>query len=57
MVPAVGQAAIALQTRVADVDRHPARWLDKRTYRAVTLERAFQAALGGGCQNRLCPRM
>jgi hydroxymethylbilane synthase len=24
--------------------------LDHRTSRAVTLERAFQAALGGGCQ-------
>lgn len=49
MVPAVGQAAIALQTRGADVGRIRAV-LDHRTYRAVTLERAFQTALGGGCQ-------
>lgn len=49
MVPAVGQAAIALQTRVADAERLGAV-LDRRTARAVTLERAFQRALGGGCQ-------
>lgn len=49
MVPAVGQAAIALQTRAADAGRIAAV-LDRRTSRAVTLERAFQAALGGGCQ-------
>ena len=49
MVPAVGQAAIALETRVADAARFAAV-LDARTSRAVTLERAFQAALGGGCQ-------
>lgn len=49
MVPAVGQAAIALQTREADAARIGSV-LDKRTARAVTLERAFQRALGGGCQ-------
>ena len=49
MVPAVGQAAIALQTREADAARIGAV-LDRRTERAVTLERAFQRALGGGCQ-------
>lgn len=49
MVPAVGQAAIAIQTRAADAARFTAV-LDKRTSRFVTLERAFQAALGGGCQ-------
>jgi hydroxymethylbilane synthase len=49
MVPAVGQAAIAIQTRTADAGRFTAV-LDHRTSRAVTLERAFQAALGGGCQ-------
>jgi hydroxymethylbilane synthase len=49
MVPAVGQAAIAIQTRSADAARFTAV-LDKRTSRFVTLERAFQAALGGGCQ-------
>ena len=49
MVPAVGQAAIAIQTRTADAARFAAV-LDHRTSRAVTLERAFQTALGGGCQ-------
>ena len=49
MVPAVGQAAIALQTRTADAARIAAV-LDLRTARAVTLERAFQTALGSGCQ-------
>jgi hydroxymethylbilane synthase len=49
MVPAVGQAAIAIQTRSADAARFTAV-LDRRTSRFVTLERAFQAALGGGCQ-------
>ncbi|MCX6938577.1 MAG: hydroxymethylbilane synthase [Verrucomicrobia bacterium] len=49
MVPAVGQAAIALQTRTEDAAFF-APVLDHRTWRAVTLERAFQAALGGGCQ-------
>lgn len=49
MVPAVGQAAIALQTRSADAARLSVV-LDRRTARAVTLERAFQRALGGGCQ-------
>jgi hydroxymethylbilane synthase len=44
-----GQAAIAIQTRSADAARFAAV-LDHRTSRAVTLERAFQAALGGGCQ-------
>ncbi len=48
MVPAVGQGAIAVQCRAADV----ARWahaFDPVTARAVNLERAFQAALGVGC--------
>lgn len=49
MVPAVGQAAIAVQSRVADAARL-ATYFDRRTFRHVTLERAFQAALGGGCQ-------
>jgi len=48
-VPAVGQGAIALQCRAADVALFtPA--LDAATARAVDLERAFQAAIGGGCQ-------
>lgn len=48
MVPAVGQAAIAVQCRVGE----GAAWravFDDRTFRQVTLERAFQRALGGGC--------
>lgn len=48
-VPAVGQGAIAIQCRVADVTKlAPA--LDAATGRDVTLERALQAAVGGGCQ-------
>ena len=48
MVPAVGQAAIAIQCRAEDVAGF-AGVFDQSTFRAVTLERAFQAALGGGC--------
>jgi hydroxymethylbilane synthase len=48
-VPAVGQGAIAVQCRSGDVSLFtPA--LDAATARAVTLERAFQSALGAGCQ-------
>lgn len=49
LVPAVGQAAIGLQCRAADAERYRAV-LDAPTARAVTLERAFQRALGAGCQ-------
>jgi len=48
MVPAVGQGAIAVQTRIDDA-AHYAPILDPATARAVRVERAFQAALGGGC--------
>lgn len=48
MVPAVGQGAIAVQTRIADAARFSAV-LDAATARSVRVERAFQAALGGGC--------
>lgn len=48
MVPAVGQAAIAIQCRTADVSKY-ASVFDERTFKHVTLERAFQSALGGGC--------
>jgi hydroxymethylbilane synthase len=48
MVPAVGQAAVAIQCREADAPRFAAV-LDAATARAVAIERAFQAALGGGC--------
>ncbi len=48
-VPAVGQGAIALQCRAGEEAKFtPA--LDAATARCVNLERAFQAALGGGCQ-------
>lgn len=48
MVPAVGQGAIAVQCRTADVARlAPA--FDATTARGIALERAFQSALGGGC--------
>jgi hydroxymethylbilane synthase len=48
MVPAVGQGAIAVQTRLADAARLAAV-LHGPTARSVAVERAFQAALGGGC--------
>lgn len=48
MVPAIGQAAIAVQCRAGDAARF-AGVLDEETARRVTLERAFQTALGGGC--------
>jgi len=48
-VPAVGQGAIAIQCRAADAALfQPA--LDAAAFRDVTLERAFQNAIGGGCQ-------
>ena len=48
MVPAVGQGAIAVQCR-ADEAARLAPAFDKTTARGIALERAFQAALGGGC--------
>lgn len=48
-VPAVGQAAVAIQCRTEDVDTFAAH-LDAETAVAVNLERAFLEALGGGCQ-------
>jgi len=52
MVPAVAQAAIALQCQT---DRWPdlAAHLDSDTAVAVNLERAFQTRLAGGCQTAL----
>ncbi|HEY1764811.1 MAG TPA: hydroxymethylbilane synthase [Opitutaceae bacterium] len=52
MVPAVGQGAIALQCRPEDETRL-AGPLDRATGRSVALERALQAALGGGCLTAL----
>lgn len=48
MVPAVGQGAIAIQCRAADVARF-APHFDAATARAVAVERALQNRLGGGC--------
>lgn len=48
MVPAVGQGAIAVQCRAADVAKFTVVF-DGTTARAVELERAFQTALGVGC--------
>ncbi len=48
MVPAVGQGAIGIQCREADAAKFAAVF-DAATARNVTLERAFQNALGGGC--------
>jgi hydroxymethylbilane synthase len=52
MVPAVGQAAIAAQCRAGDVEKFRPIF-DAATFEAVTMERAFQAALGGGCHTAL----
>jgi hydroxymethylbilane synthase len=48
MVPAVGQAAIGVQCRAGE-GAALAAVFDERTKRAVEVERAFQAELGGGC--------
>ncbi len=52
MVPAVGQGAIAIQSRKGD-----SNWLipslDKETAFAVSLERSFLSALGGGCHSAI----
>ena len=52
MVPAVGQAAIAIQSRVGDLSELK-NCFDEATRVAIELERAFQAQLGGGCQTAL----
>lgn len=52
MVPAVGQAAVAIQSRVG-VGAEWHHCFDARTAAAVNLERAFQARLGGGCHTAL----
>jgi hydroxymethylbilane synthase len=48
-IPAVGQAAVAIQCREEDVATY-AGALDYSTNVAVRLERAFMERLGGGCQ-------
>jgi hydroxymethylbilane synthase len=52
MVPAVGQGAIGVQCRTADLGRF-AGVFDAATARGVDLERAIQTALGGGCHTAL----
>jgi hydroxymethylbilane synthase len=51
-LPAAGQGAIAVQARAADADLHEvlASLNHEPTMRAVRAERAFLAALEGGCQ-------
>lgn len=48
MVPATGQAAIAIQCREADAEFWR-EYLDAETRRAVEIERSYLSALGGGC--------
>ena len=49
MVPAVGQGAIAIQTRAGDAAGFAAAF-DADTARQLGLERALQGRFGGGCQ-------
>jgi len=50
MIPAAGQAAIALECRTEDLPTL-APLLDEKTALAVGIERALLAALGGGCHS------
>ena len=51
MCPAVGQGALAVETRAEGLPREICRALDHAETRvAVTAERAVLASLGGGCQ-------
>jgi hydroxymethylbilane synthase len=51
MCPAVGQGALAIETRAAGAGLDAARGLDHDdTHAAVRAERGLLAALGGGCQ-------
>ncbi len=50
MIPAAGQAAIAIECRVQDLALYEAL-LDKKTTFAVSLERALLKSLGGGCHS------
>jgi hydroxymethylbilane synthase len=52
MLPAVGQGALGLQIRRADVDlaKVCARLNDAKTAVEITAERSFLRALGGGCR-------
>ncbi len=48
-IPAVGQAAVAIQSRIENMDTFRLAF-DESTAIAVRLERAFLERLGGGCQ-------
>jgi hydroxymethylbilane synthase len=52
LVPAVGQGALAIETRADDerTGNIVAPLNDERTWQAVAAERAFLRALGGGCR-------
>ena len=51
MCPAVGQGALAIETREEGAGREASRELDhEATHQSVTAERGLLAALGGGCQ-------
>jgi hydroxymethylbilane synthase len=52
MIPAVGQGALAIETRADDGEAHKiAHTLEHEASRiAITAERAFLAVFGGGCQ-------
>jgi hydroxymethylbilane synthase len=51
MCPAVGQGALAIETRAAGAGFDACAALDHRdTHAAVAAERGLLAALGGGCQ-------
>ena len=53
MLPCVGQGAIGIEVRCGDdqLDRICARLNDENTLSCVVAERAFLAAMGGGCQS------
>lgn len=52
MIPAIGQGAIAIETRASDplVEAVVGCLNDPETARCVAVERAFLARMGGGCQ-------
>jgi porphobilinogen deaminase len=53
MLPCVGQGAIGIEIREKDdrLSRICERLNDLNTFQCVTAERAFLAAMGGGCQS------
>jgi len=53
MIPAVGQAAVGLEIRTGDAEMQAVsdQLNDVATWLAITAERAFLRAMGGGCQS------